>query len=179
MQFLGSVLYWSIEAVVSVVIVGVPALFWITFLNWIFGFDHEEKKNRKTIQDLESSNAYYIEKYDRYRKQIQNLQKEHTILKQNSLPEGMKKTEVVQNKRKVSILKKENHKLKDNLEHMKRIVEFQKDLLKQKDQEIKNQDIKSTKGLIHHSYKMLLDGLSQSEYLNDLQIYSDILSSSD
>ena len=183
MEFLGHVLFWSIEAVVSVCIVGVPALFWITFLNWIFGFEFEEKRYREKIEELESYNTYYVEKYNNYRKTIQDLQKEITTLKhdlkQRSLPEGLTKIDAIQNKRKVSVFKKENKKLQGNLDHMKRIVEFQKDLIKQKDQEIKNQDSKSTKGLIQHSYKMPSMEQFQSEYLNDLQIYSDILSSSD
>ena len=68
MEFLGHVLFWSIEAVVSVCIVGVPALFWITFLNWIFGFEFEEKRYREKIEELESYNTYYVEKYNNYRK---------------------------------------------------------------------------------------------------------------
>ena len=83
--------------------------------------------------------------------------------------------------KKGSLLKKENTSLKDENQHMKRILSFQKDLLKERNEEIKKLELKleeekklhppPSPNLLKRGYDLLLSGLSHEVRLPEGAYY--------
>lgn len=185
---------WIIRGVLTFVLLSI----WLSILDRIFGFEATVSKRSydkltSSHQTLESTHQHVVERNTHMKNYIQELRKELDNLKSRNLtlPKGYTRPMVIQNERKISVLRSKNKKLKGHLDHAKRIIEFQKELLqKEKEEkkenekkkvkeEKKDKEEKKTKKFFHNTYNALLEGLMYSDYHNDIQMYTDILSSSD
>lgn len=155
-----------------------------SFLDWIHGIEPKEDYPEVKVDyslnygsDGEEALIYSLKrslqtskKISRnYRDQGISLRKENQSLKH-----------LVKNG---SHLKKENKSLKDENQHVKRILSFQKDLLKERYEEIKKLELKleekedkkthppPNSNLLKRGYDLLLDGLSSQEFSLPERLY--------
>lgn len=154
------------------------------FLDWFHGIDQEqgvldEVRVDYTLNygsDGEEALIYSLKRSLQTSKQIaRNYREQGVSLKK----ENQSLKHIVKNG---SFLKKENKSLKDEIQHVKRILSFQKDLLKERYEKIKKLELKleeekelhsgeTSPNYLKRGYDFLLSGLSHEVHLPEGAYY--------